>query len=230
MFWPGIKWVNENVEEGAKLSLIQGTASNAPPLYLRKDINYLVDGNIDNQETYFSGIERKGEYLMELTFNDTGKDFYYVWEYVDKFLIPVHEVKVDGVPILKIWKNDIKHTNDNFLFKEKVYKGDLEVELRGSIISIDLGEEALLSHVELDFADIAGCSLSGNVDTSIDGKNWVRGKDGFPQLQIGRKSNVIDNTVTYYFAARKAKQVRFWFDDSDPCRFKKQQVMLYLLE
>jgi hypothetical protein len=230
-YFQGASWINRNVEKRAKLSLIQGTASNVPPLYLRKDIDYLVGGNIDSQETYFSGIERKGEYLMELIFNDTGKDFYYAWEYVDKFLVPVYELKVDGVAILKIWKNDIEHTNANFLFKEGIYKRNLGIELNGNIISVDLGEEVLLSHMELDFVNTTShCSLSGNVDTSIDGKNWVREKDGFPQLQIGRKSNVIGNTITYYFAARKARQVRFWFDNNNPCRFEKPQIRVYLLE
>jgi len=168
---------------------------------------------------------------MELIFNDTGKDFYYAWEYVDKFLVPVYELKVDGVAILKIWKNDIEHTNANFLFKEGIYKRNLGIELNGNIISVDLGEEVLLSHMELDFVNTTShCSLSGNVDTSIDGKNWVREKDGFPQLQIGRKSNVIGNTITYYFAARKARQVRFWFDNNNPCRFEKPQIRVYLLE
>lgn len=226
----GVTWINNNVEMGAKLSLIQGTASNVPPTLLRRDINYLVDGNINNNATFFSGIERKGEYLMELTFNDTGKDFYYAWEYIDKFLTPVYEVQVDGVSILKIWKNDIKHTNADFIFEEKVYKGDLGVKLSDNIVSIDLGEEILISHLELGFADVFGCSLGGNVDTSTDGKNWVREKDGFPQLQIGRKSNIIGNMITYYFAARKAKQVRFWFNKDNLCRFKKPQVRVFLLE
>jgi hypothetical protein len=227
----GASWINRNLENGAKLSLIQGTASNVPSLYLRKDIDYLVGGNIDSQETYFSGIERKGEYLMELTFNDTGKDFYYAWEYVDKFLVPVYELKVDGVAILKIWKNDIEHTNANFLFKERIYKGNWGVELNDNIITVNFGEKVLLSHVELGFVNTTShCSLNGNVDVSTDGKNWVREKDGFPQLQIARKSNVVGDTITYYFAAREAKQIRFWFDNNNLCRFEKPQIKIYLLE
>ncbi len=218
----GIKWLNQNVAYGAKLSLIQGVYLNAPPILIRKDIDF-------RPETW-SGLKRGGEYLMELTFNDTARESNYVWEYVDKFLIPVYEVKVEGIPILKIWKNDIKYTNENFLFKEKMYQGNLKVGLSDRIISMDFGEEALISHVELDFTGIIGCSLSGNVDTSIDGENWVREKDGFPQLQIGQRSGVIGNTVTYYFAARKARQIRFWFDESNLCQFKKPQVKVYLLE
>ena len=51
---------------------------------------------------------------MELTFNDSGKDFFYVWEYTNKFLIPLYEVKIDGVSILKIWKNDLEHTKKEY--------------------------------------------------------------------------------------------------------------------
>lgn len=104
----GIKWLNENAQPNAKLALVQGTPANAPAVLLRKDINYLYSDT--SNDSYFSGDAKEGEYLMELTYNDTYKPDSEIWRYVDKFLIPVYEVKVDGVPILKIWKNDIEHT------------------------------------------------------------------------------------------------------------------------
>jgi len=55
-------------------------------------------------------MQESGEYIVELTFNDTARAYDDKWNYVNKFLNPVYEVKVDGVPILKIWKNDFQHT------------------------------------------------------------------------------------------------------------------------
>lgn len=226
----GIVWLNRNAEMGAKLTLIQGTPSNAPPILLRSDIDYLVGEDIDSQETYFSGIERKGEYLMELTFDDTGKDFYYIWEYVDKFLTSVYKVKVHGVAILKIWKNDLGHTKPEFRLKEKPHRGELKVSTVDGVVSIDLGKEVLLSQAKLEFIDIPECTPNGNIETSPDGKSWVREKDAFPQLQINRKSNVEGNTITYYFAARKAKHIKFVLENESSCTLGKPNVSVVILE
>lgn len=98
----GIDWLNQNAEKKAKVSLIQGTLANAPLIYFRSDLNY--------DKNYFSGSNRQGEYLMELTFNDTAYASDNVWQYVKNFLEPVYEIKVDNTAILKIWKNDLKNT------------------------------------------------------------------------------------------------------------------------
>lgn len=97
----GVSWLNANAEQGAKLALIRGLLSNVPSTQLREDILF------DNR--YYSGLEQKGEYLMELTD--------YQWStmvskekrsYIET-LRPVYEVKVDEIPILTIWKNDFEH-------------------------------------------------------------------------------------------------------------------------
>ncbi len=107
-YFQGIKWINTNAPKDAKLALIQGTPANAPVILLRKDINYIYSDTSD--KSYFSGDAKEGEYLMELTFDDTYKPDSEAWRYVEKYLVPVYEVKVEGVPILKIWKNDLEHT------------------------------------------------------------------------------------------------------------------------
>lgn len=107
-YFQGINWLNKNAEIGAKLVLVQGTPANAPAILLRRDINYLYSDTSD--KTYFSGDVKEGEYLIELTYNDTHKPDSEIWRYVEENLAPVYEVKVDGVPILKIWKNDLGHT------------------------------------------------------------------------------------------------------------------------
>lgn len=107
-YFQGIKWINTNVEKDAKLALIQGTPANAPVILLREDIQYIYSDTTD--KSYFSGDTKAGEYLMELTFNDSYKPDSEAWRYVEKYLIPIYEVQVEGIPILKIWKNDSEHT------------------------------------------------------------------------------------------------------------------------
>ena len=97
----GVDWINANVEDGAKLTLLQGELQNVYPPSLRSDIDFSKDN--------WSGSKKGGEYIMELTFNDTARAFSDKWDYVDIFLNPVYEVKVDKVSILKIWKNDPEH-------------------------------------------------------------------------------------------------------------------------
>ncbi len=98
----GVDWINANAEQGAKVTFLQGELQNVYPPSLRSDINFSKDN--------WSGSEKGGEYIIELTFNDTARAFPDKWDYVNNFLIPVYEVKVDGVPILKIWKNDRQHS------------------------------------------------------------------------------------------------------------------------
>lgn len=98
----GVRWLNTNASHGAKLTLVKGLLSNVPSIQLRSDINF--------SDRYYSGEKQEGEYIMEVY------DYYWlrdVSEEKRKYLAslePVHQVIVDGVPILIIWKNDKFHT------------------------------------------------------------------------------------------------------------------------
>lgn len=207
----GIRWINENTEKGAKLALIQGTTANVPIILLREDINY--------QNSNWSGIERKGEYLMDLTFNDTVRNFNYAWEYVENFLNPVYELKVDNVSILKIWKNDLEYTNKQYRADEVLFKGQLKNYSEGKNLVLELFQEANLSQVELSFSPKTGCVplRTGFVETSLNGKNWQREKDWVPFPQVRGKQNIEGNKITFFFAAKRAKFVRFVLDNQNSC-------------
>lgn len=222
-YFQGIKWINENVEDGSKLSLIQGTTANLPVILLRSDIDY--------RNTNWSGIERGGEYLMDLTFNDTSRDYYYAWEYVDKFLKPVYELKVDGVSILKIWKNDLLHTKPEFQKQEKEYKGDLILEKSDKSLIISLQQQVLLSRLNLIYPN-NNCLLMTPivVETSIDDGAWSKEKDVLPSTQVYRESNISENEMTFFFAARKARYMRLTFDNTKTCELEKADARVMILE
>ena len=98
----GVEWLNEKAEKNANVSLVKGLHSNIPRTTLREDINL--------HNRYYSGENKKGEYIIEVT------DYRWIIDipkekriYLDT-LSPVYEVKVDNVAILKIWKNDVWNT------------------------------------------------------------------------------------------------------------------------
>lgn len=97
----GVDWMNDNVEKNAKVTVLQGEIQNIYPPNLRADLKLSKDN--------WSGVKQEGEYIIELVFNDTAKTFYDKWKYVDNFLIPIYEVRVENISILKIWKNDSSH-------------------------------------------------------------------------------------------------------------------------
>ncbi len=101
VYMQGIDWINKNAEKEANVALVKGLLSNFPRIKMRQDIN--------SHENYYSGEKKSGEYLIEVV------DYHWIdipeekRNYINT-LKPVYEVKVDGVSILSIWKNDLNHT------------------------------------------------------------------------------------------------------------------------
>ena len=210
-YFQGIKWVNENVENNSRLSLIQGTAANAPVIFLRKDIDF-KSGNL-------SGIVREGEYLMDLTFNDSTRDFNYAWEYVENFLYPVYELKVDGVPILKVWKNDIEHTREMSKKNEVELPNPLIDKTSDNQIMLDFGKIVPISRLYLFFNPLSGCLTpkAAFVKISQDGSSWTREKDPIPFRQIKQKENISANEIEYFIAGKEARYASFVFENTNAC-------------
>ena len=202
-----------------------------PTILIRSDINYLVDGKLDSIETHFSGIERQGEYLMELTFNDTGQDFNYIWEYINEFLIPVHEVKVDGVTILRIWKNDLDHTYLDHKKSIAEYRGKTTLKQDKNTLNLTFESIVTLSSVQLTYNDSDCTPLkTGYVETSKNGIDWLREKDSISQYQARRNSNLEANMIRFYLAGREAQHVRFLVDNTDSCVFNMTKTSSNILE
>lgn len=219
-YFQGIKWINQNVPQGSKLSLIQGTLFNVPPILVRKDINFSLEN--------WSGINKGGEYLMDLTFNDTAKEFNYEWEYLEKFLVPVYELKVDSVSILKIWENDLDHTKKEYRLSERVYTGKLTMAKNSNLLTVNLDREVVLSQVGLTFSPVKNCFPLTNsfLETSQDGTAWLREKDWIPYRQVNLKSNVEGNTVHFYLAGKKTRMMRFWFDNKNSCGLQNPKISI----
>lgn len=214
------KWINSNVENNAKIALIQGTGSNIPKIQLRKDI---IFSNLN-----WSGIYREGEYLVELTHQDPVKMYPYAWDYIDNFLDPVYEVKVDGVAIAKVWKNSLENT------KEQMKKSEISTFTRGKRnhleeIILDLGEERVLTRL---YIYINGTSCGRNnakIFTSLDKDNWIQEHEEVPVEQVGVEEKDT-NLIPYFFAGIKSKYIRIIPLDNDSCLFNQANFKVFFLE
>lgn len=224
-YYQGVLWVNENVEKDSKLALLQGSAINISKNKLRSDIS-LANG-------HFSGINREGEYLMELTFNWEHRQNFYAWEYVDKFLEPVYEVKADNAVILKIWKNDLEHTKVVYRIHEKKVNNLVPIVEKNKI-EISMNDIVTLSRITINYDLFSNCSgpVLSEVEISQDGETFTHEKDPLGFLQIGEIANSFKpawdtsksesdknlfKTTTFYFAGKKAKKLRLLLNDQNSC-------------
>ncbi|MFC1624877.1 glycosyltransferase family 39 protein [Patescibacteria group bacterium] len=217
----GLKWINEYLPLNSKFTLLQNASSNIPIILIRSDIDYRNEN--------WSGVFREGEYLMEMIFNDTAKTEKYYWKYTDNFLIPVYEYKLDGISLLKIWKND--KSNSEY-FNEVPYYGFGKTVINSNILTIDLKSQVELSRIKIqfDFNDQCYPVTNTYVESSLDEKVWDREKDWIPSFQVKHDYNLKDSTVEYFLAGKKARYVRLWLDNQKSCLLNKPSFSFYIMK
>lgn len=211
----GVKWLNTNAVAGAGLGLPVAYPNNLPPLKLRDDIS-LSNAN-------WSGPNRQGEYEIELDFN-WGPTAWYSYGYYDVYLNPVFEAKVDGISILKVWKNDLAHTRNGFE-KEKIFSISSIVEKEGQLI-IDLGKQISLTRITI-FHSSTDCSQQkgGYIAISTDGKNWAREPEPIDYPQVPPAAvGINDNNFVFLFAAKKARYILLDTLMENPCLLKNPSI------
>lgn len=193
----GLHWLNLHAEKDAKLTLALGTMTNIPSVKLREDIRY------DNSQE--SVVWREGEYIMGLTYYGFPLP-YYDASYPERYLIPIHEVKVEGIPILRIWKNDLAHTKPGFVNEKELIP---KTEQKEDGLFVDLEKEVFLTRIELTFGP--NLCIGGNafLHTSLDGVNWKREPEGLLDVQIPRiKKNTASGKILHLVAVQPARYLK----------------------
>lgn len=223
VYLQGVKWINENAEKGAKIALPVAVMSNIPRTMLRSDLDYT--------KPHWSGLNRWGEYGIEMDY-DWWPKLWYSFQYYDVFLNPVYEVKVDGVPLLKIWKNDLAHTKPAFR-EENIYSPvsiKVENNLFNSQLKIDLGRDIFLTRLKVVHSD-SFCQeqVDGYVALSLDGKIWKREPEPitFPQGAPGESGELIgwnNQNFVYMFAGKKARYIVLNPQMENSCYLKDYSV------
>lgn len=159
----GVNWINEHAQIGANIVYAYELIPNVPQIWYRRDLN------IHNSNR--SGYLRRGEYAITLEYEGTENRSYYD-NYLEEFIEPVYQVKVNNVSILKVWENDNAHLKRS-VTEELVSSPIIEKTDFG--LRVDLAIITSLSRLEIDYSDRSCQPLaSGYVQISKDGSNWEK--------------------------------------------------------
>jgi len=208
----GVNWINEHGEKNSKVALVHELVSNIPQSLFREDILY--------SNTYRSGPKREGEYIIGVTHYGAYENFYHR-KYLERFLIPVYEVKVDGVSVLKVWKNDLTHTRPGFRGMEKeIQNVSIKKENEDLRMVIEFPYIVKLTRIVIDYKH-ENCTipLRGVVRTSKNNQQWTSLPGSFNEF-VGFswfRPDLEKNKLQYIFAADEVKFIRLSKNTLDSC-------------
>lgn len=204
----GIKWIDENAPKNSEVAINYGGGSNIPWNLLRGDIKY------SNQ--YRSAVLRKGEYIIGLTHNSGLEDTFYL-EYLNLFLRPVYQASVDGVPLLKIWKNDLAHTNSRYKMMTEIQEKP-NVIYDGKSTMIDLKKTYSLAEMKLVFKGKCEEDTEGSLQVSNDKMSWVTLDNNLRgQFLIPFTTYQNGNEYLYYFSDKNVRYIMINFYSKNSC-------------
>lgn len=212
-----IEWINENVEPGAKVTLSE-ILSNIPGIFIRPDIRY--------REEYGSGYLMQGEYVISLRFDGAGQRSYFDM-YLERMFEPIHQIAVDGVPILKIWKNDEQHLKPEW--KNEV-KEVIKYVNKDSGLFFDIGKVVKLSRLELAYDERACPEIEyAYLEVSKDGEVWERIPGVLPEESpvkvLGKQPS--DGKFIEPFAGQEARYMHLIVSPPDTCLTQVKSSVLY---
>lgn len=220
----GVTWINENAEKDAKVTTARELLPNIPTIWFRRDITF--------RNEYRSAYLKEGEYTIALTYYHSENSSYFD-RYLDQALIPVYEAKVDGIPVMKVWKNDKEHTIEKFLNESKI--SNYKIEKTDLGLRFDFRKVTPLSRIE---ADISSVSCNKNlkfsyVQISKDGEKWTRLPGTMPNEdwsvpRIGIQPE--DDHITIPFVADEARFLDLVVEPSDSCLLNLKNTKVYIFE
>lgn len=217
-----VSWINKNAEKEAGVAFAFELMPNIPEIWLRRDITF--------HNTQRSGPLRKGEYALTLTYGDTETRSYYD-SYLERFLEPVYKVEVDGVPILKVWKNDEQHVRSGFLKEVKVEHP--QISLREGGFRIDLGQLYFISRIEVEFGTKNCTPLSFAYSrVSDDGTSWRNIIGTMPRQNWNVWLYSFQPKETSFiqpFAAEKTRYIDYVVVPEDACFRQIEKASVYYL-
>lgn len=207
----GVRWLNSNAEKNSKLGFIYELRSNIPQTDLRSDIEF------SNQLR--SGMQRKGEYIIGVTHESTQENAYHR-KYLETVLNPIYTLDIEGISVLKIWKNDILHSKIEFQKTEEVISDPLVIKEKGNLI-IDLKEQKKITKIVIHYPDKSTCSkpINGYFQHSLDRIKWKRETADFLFFPLANwfKTQPESGILQFLFAAEQARFIRLVILDKNSC-------------
>lgn len=204
----GIVWLNENAEKNAKLGLPIGGTVNLPRQNLRSDIRVGNDS--------FSAFLMEGEYEMEMSHIGVPKE-YFTYSYLENFLKPVYEVKVEDISILKIWKNDPAYLKKTL--PDEININELDLKIEKNVLRIDMNEDIYLTGLYIKHKmDNCKEKTNGSISISQNGMDWTQLSEPTTYPQISNlKIKLTDKDFFFLFAGLNAGNIKINLDDQDSC-------------
>ena len=220
----GVVWMNKNLPYGAKISYARELLPNIPMLWLRPDLAL--------HNSFRSGYLKNGEYVIALVYQGVEKTSYFD-EYLDRFLEPIYEVKVDDVPILKIWKNDTEHTKKEYLNEKET--DNFTMSTKEGTTTFNFGGIVYLSRLEISYKEDFSCNKisSAYVQISENGDKWERLPGTMPNEdwstpQIGIQPQ--NGKLIIPFAAERLRYLRIISFPADSCLTKVKNMKVYYFD
>lgn len=217
-YMQAVNWLNRNADKNPRLALLWGLGSNISRVSLRGDISFA--------NYYHSGYNQEGEYgVMTMDQNPYYNTFSY--KFVDSFLDPVYVLNVEGVPILKIWKNDPKYVKNDIDIKSEE-KEHIEIENTEDGIVISLKEPKRLKRIELSVSD-KSCEKYMNlrpIGISLDKKDYAVMPQTFNDLDAYEVENYLGDRI-FLFEGEKARYIKIALTKESPCNNSHLDFAVY---
>lgn len=217
-----IKWLNKNAE---KNSHIATAFSDTADFYIPKLRDDLLADNL------FSGYLQKGEYIVGLT-HDSGLENTYGLLYPETFLNPVYVYSIDGVSLIKIWKNDKEHVKKEFSgFRLRDF--DIMPQKQNDQLTWKLDGKKRIMAVEMEFNKNNACKdlVNANFQISPDGESWKILPEAYPGGPINYLGNQPkDNKLIAPMAGIMASEISFSVDPAGSCVLNVKSSKLTVLE
>lgn len=218
-YYQAAQWINDNAPPGSRVALVQGTSVNIPPVFFVPQIYY--------SNSAWSGINREGEYLVELTHQGNEIAYPFAWEYIKNVLIPVYEVSVDEVVIAKVWKNDIEHSRSEYQTEETI--PIKKVQQNNDFLEIEFERVYALARLRLEFNDQGNCQpfKLGIIQTSLDKRQWRTEAEKISDYQIKSYHSLENGLVRYIFPANRASSIRIKTESASSCLFQNPAIKIW---
>ncbi len=216
-----VEWIDSNALQGSKVVFAYELMPNIPRIFLRTDLLF--------SNTLRSGYLKDGEYAITLTSKGVDVRSYYDM-YLETFLEPVYRATVDGVDILKVWKNDKAYLKVHL--KENVEQ-KVDIKTSNTGILVNLQKSRKLSRLEIEYLDKNCKRLSnGIVSISQDGNTWVRLPGNLPDdwriSFMGEQPS--KGKFIEPFVGQEAKFIRLDLSPKDTCLVNIKNARVYYFE
>lgn len=205
----GVKWLNQHAELNSKFGLTSGNMQNIPRGIIREDISF-ANG-------YRSGYNQEGEYLMSLIIGQDPFSETFRYKYLNTYLNPIYDLRIDGVSILKIWKNDKDHLKNGVNLNDKREQFDIQANKKEIIIRLDGKKNLKALSFTFPSTECQDRMVGATIYVSTDDHQYLQKVDpinGFTEEEMrGFKADLV-----YFFAEDEVQYIKIIPPGSYTCR------------